>query len=280
MQRWATIVVFVILSASARAEDKAAEARARYEQGLNYYNLAKYDQAIEEFKAAYTITIAPGFLFNIAQAYRLKGDCTQALQFYKDYLREDPDAPNSKKVNERIAEMEKCAVPKEVPLESDLEKSAPETPAETPVETPVPEATSEPPTPAPETAVASVNTVPIRERKSGRIKKIAGIGAIVAGLALGATGAFYSYEAMRASDEVTELFNDGGEWDNNYENRENWGKRAEKLSIGFYAAGGAAVVTGCVLAYLGARQDRLWERRLASVKLSPLPRGAALTWSF
>jgi tetratricopeptide (TPR) repeat protein len=82
-------------------------ARELTERGLAHYNVGEYDQAIEAFKQAYLMSNEPGLLFNIAQSYRLKGDCNQALQAYKSYLRADP-AANRAKIEARIAEMEKC----------------------------------------------------------------------------------------------------------------------------------------------------------------------------
>jgi tetratricopeptide (TPR) repeat protein len=87
---------------------KMAEARALYDQGITHYNLGEFDLAIDKFKQAYALTNAPGLLFNIAQAYRLKGDYEQALYFYKTYIRLQPEAANRADVEARIAEMEKA----------------------------------------------------------------------------------------------------------------------------------------------------------------------------
>src|SRR5262245_25582569 len=71
-----------------------AEAARLYEQGTVEYSLGKYDEAIKAFEDAYRLTKAPGFLYNIAQAYRQKGDCAQAKQLYQRYLKDEPSAPN------------------------------------------------------------------------------------------------------------------------------------------------------------------------------------------
>ncbi len=88
-------------------EAKDKKAYDLYQEGITHYNLGEFDPAIEKFKAAYALTGAPGLLFNVAQAYRLKKDYEQALYFYKTYLRLDPDAPNKGDVEARIAEMDK-----------------------------------------------------------------------------------------------------------------------------------------------------------------------------
>src|SRR5215813_608889 len=100
----------VVLLLALQAHGPADQARARKltDEGLTHYNVAEYDQAIESFKAAYVISKAPGLLFNIAQAYRLKGDCAQALHFYKNYLRVEPSAKQRAKAQARVEEMSRC----------------------------------------------------------------------------------------------------------------------------------------------------------------------------
>jgi tetratricopeptide (TPR) repeat protein len=87
------------------ARDKAA--REHYQQGILHYDLGEIDQSIAEFKQAYSISAAPGLLFNIAQAYRYKKDYEQALHFYRTYLRLQPRAINRREVGERVAELER-----------------------------------------------------------------------------------------------------------------------------------------------------------------------------
>src|SRR5262245_37179739 len=77
--------------------------------GNKHFELAEYDAAIKDFKEAFRISDSPGYLYNIAQAYRLKGDCREAATFYKNYLRRVPDAPNNSKVRDRVKEMDDCA---------------------------------------------------------------------------------------------------------------------------------------------------------------------------
>src|SRR6185503_3958304 len=47
-------------------------------------------------------------LFNVAQAYRLDGNCTEALRYYKDYLAAEPQTQNRVDVEARIGQMERC----------------------------------------------------------------------------------------------------------------------------------------------------------------------------
>src|SRR5262249_37600387 len=140
------------------------EAQALYQKGLKAYNLADYDKAIEAFKAAYELSEAPRLLYNIAQAYRLKGDCPQALRFYKTFLREQPTASNRSSVEGLVAEMEKCA---QAPA-----PKPPLTPAPTvepkPEPVPMPVTPAPPPPSAPAPAVAPSAPAPIESPPAAR----------------------------------------------------------------------------------------------------------------
>jgi len=86
-------------------------ALALYAEGVKRYHLAEYDQAIELFRRAYLLSEAPELLFNIGQAYRLKGagHCATALTFYQSYLRVAPTTPKRASVEAAIADMALCA---------------------------------------------------------------------------------------------------------------------------------------------------------------------------
>ena len=104
------LVMALLAGATARAEpDDQARSRALYDQGSRAYQDGDYPRAVELFTAAYELSRAPAILFNIAQAHRLGGDCEQALVYYRRSLAEEPDAANRAEVEERIAEMERCA---------------------------------------------------------------------------------------------------------------------------------------------------------------------------
>jgi tetratricopeptide (TPR) repeat protein len=83
-----------------------AEARKHFADGSKAYNLGEFDVAVREYKAAYNAKPDPVFLYNIAQAYRLANDLSQALFFYRSYLRNQPNTPNRKEIDERIRQLE------------------------------------------------------------------------------------------------------------------------------------------------------------------------------
>jgi len=110
------VLCLLLASATSQAQPPPGKpydkerARALYAEGLRHYNVAEYDQAIEAFKGAYLVSGDPRLLFNVAQAYRLKGDCEQALRFYKNFQRENPDAQSAAEVEGAIRKCESAPV--------------------------------------------------------------------------------------------------------------------------------------------------------------------------
>lgn len=87
-----------------------------YTKGNTAYNLGRFDEAVDHFTKAYEAWSQPEFLYNIAQSYRLGGNCKQAVYFYKRFrsLKEkDTTAPlsekKSKEIDKFIGELSDCA---------------------------------------------------------------------------------------------------------------------------------------------------------------------------
>jgi hypothetical protein len=111
----AAIVAVALASASSVAHADRAKAKAYYDDAEKQYNLGKFDSAVDLYTKAYEEWPEPGFLFNIAQAYRQAGNCKQALFFYKRFLslksadQSKPIAPGLRtEVEARIGELEEC----------------------------------------------------------------------------------------------------------------------------------------------------------------------------
>ena len=85
----ATLVL--VLASPARADETATEqARQHYEIGSQQYDLGHWDDAIREFEKAYELRPDPSFLYNLAQAYKEKGDLAEAEKSYQAAVRVDP----------------------------------------------------------------------------------------------------------------------------------------------------------------------------------------------
>ena len=86
-------VVLGLGAAPARADD-TQRAKELFQQGTTLFNLGEFDKAIDAWQQGYKEKPDPGFLYNIGQAYRLKGDAPKAIFFYRGYLRNSPKAAN------------------------------------------------------------------------------------------------------------------------------------------------------------------------------------------
>jgi tetratricopeptide (TPR) repeat protein len=141
--------------ASAADDDAVARARPFYLEGARLYNLGQYEAAVRAFEGAYSISGAKPLLFNIAQAYRLAGParCSNALQAYESYLREDTTAPNRREVEERIIEMRACVERERARKEAEEAARAARTAASVPP--PAPPAEPKAPSVAPKIVTAT-----------------------------------------------------------------------------------------------------------------------------
>jgi len=88
------------------------QARTLTQEGLALYGVGRYDEAIAKFTAAHARLPLPALLFNIAQAYRLKGEahCADALRYYRRFLREAGDDPGRPVAEEKARLMTECVL--------------------------------------------------------------------------------------------------------------------------------------------------------------------------
>jgi hypothetical protein len=102
----------VVLSATspvlAQSEPTGNKKKAleMFDRGKVQYDLGRWEQAADLWKQAYETFSAPEFLFNIAQAYRHKGDCQNGPFFYRRYLAARPNAKNRREVEGYIEDLE------------------------------------------------------------------------------------------------------------------------------------------------------------------------------
>jgi tetratricopeptide (TPR) repeat protein len=89
----------------APADARPGAARAHYESGVAHYNLDEFAAALAEFTEAYRTKPDPSYLFDIAQCHRKLGNADAAIDYYRKYLRNKPDAPNRDDVERTIAEL-------------------------------------------------------------------------------------------------------------------------------------------------------------------------------
>lgn len=105
MARALAVALVVTCATSAHAEDKQ-KAKIAFRAALQHYNLGEFRAALDGFKEAYRNYEDPTFLFNLGQCERQLGEKQEAVNFYKAYLRELPDAPNRAEVRELVVKLE------------------------------------------------------------------------------------------------------------------------------------------------------------------------------
>ena len=225
------------------AEDQARE---HYKQGATHFDLGEYDAAIVEFKKAYELSNAPGLLFNIAQAQRLKKDYEQALQSYKRFVRLSPDAPNRPDAEQWIADLEK-----KISEAKQQTQTQTETQTRTGTQTP-----TEPPKPSGD---------------GGKTERMAGLIVGGTGGALLIAGIAYGLAARSASNDITTLAQMGGVFNPAAKDTYDSGSSDSTKAILFLSLGGAAVVTGGILYYMG------WNDGRVAFAPAPLPGGLAFS---
>jgi hypothetical protein len=107
-------LVAVAVPQAARADD-AATARELFTQGNTFFDVGQFDKAIDAWQRGYQLKNDPGFLYNIGQAYRTKGDPDKAIFFYKRYLANAPKAKNRAEVEQKIEALQKQVQEKQPP---------------------------------------------------------------------------------------------------------------------------------------------------------------------
>lgn len=85
--------------------DAEAQAAVHFEMGTRHYNLQEWAEAVKEYKEAYRLAPRLDFLWSIAQAQRLSGDCDAAVKTYQAFLRSSPTERQATLANEAV---ERC----------------------------------------------------------------------------------------------------------------------------------------------------------------------------
>lgn len=89
-------------------DDSLTRARAAFDTAQGLFQTEKYDEAAEQFKAAYQARPFGQFLFNIGACYEKSTNYEQALSYYKKYLESTPPEEDAKKTQERIEALTKA----------------------------------------------------------------------------------------------------------------------------------------------------------------------------
>jgi tetratricopeptide (TPR) repeat protein len=254
----ALVVALLLLSPAAASADARwsgevpAKARALAERGRALHDSGDYTNAIVAFTQAYAMAPSPALLFNLAQAYRLQGDCDDAALMYRRYLATNPTPDRGSLAEAQLANMERC-----------IHKLALHIPVETAHGTLVP------PPPIIATTIAP-------ESSKARIEKDVGIGMMAGGtVALGLT-VYYAVQAHNASNDVSAAYAHGARW-NDVAPLDSRGRSATRSAQ--ISGGGAALgLAGGLAVYLLGRHTE----QAAPLTVSASGHGAevAMSWAF
>ncbi|HEY5926118.1 MAG TPA: PEGA domain-containing protein [Kofleriaceae bacterium] len=99
--------------AAAQSPEALRKAQASFDQAQTDYLQTKYDEAAQGFQDAYAARPFPQFLYNVGASFHMKGkktsdvpSYTKAVEFYRRYLKEEPQASDKAKVEKAIGVLE------------------------------------------------------------------------------------------------------------------------------------------------------------------------------
>jgi len=234
-----------------------ARARELSDQGRALHDRGEYSRAVDAFQAAYVLAPSPAILFNLGQAYRLKGDCDNAVLMYRAFLRSRSEPQLQDMARAHLGNVEKCA-----------------SPAVSGRPTSAAGVAATPGTSAASTSGTDGESAPGRGLRRGGV-----VTAISGGVLLGLAG-YFAYRAADANDEVEERYARGVKW-RDLEALDSRGERDSMLATGLAVTGGVAVITGGVLYLVGWRQAERAQRS-PTMSVAPTRGGGAvrLAWEF
>ena len=97
----------------AQSPDALKKAQASFDAAQTEYLQGNYDAAAKGFQEAYGARPFPQFLYNVAASFHMKGKKTsdiesykKAVEFYRQYIKEEPTAPDKPKVEKAIGVLE------------------------------------------------------------------------------------------------------------------------------------------------------------------------------
>jgi tetratricopeptide (TPR) repeat protein len=137
MIRALILIAALALAHTAAAKEPTAlspTARATLERGLRSYAVGDWAAAIAAFRDGYQREPHPDFLYALAQAQRMSGDCATAVASYRSFLRTDPHERQAAPARANLARCEEQLERERVAAAARTPPPVVETPA--PVEKP------------------------------------------------------------------------------------------------------------------------------------------------
>ncbi len=260
----AAVIATVLVAASTvahadnalRPEQIPAKARELAERGRAFHDAGDYTAAVSAFKEAYVLAPSAGLLFNIAQAYRLAGNCDESAWMYRRFLDTNPAGDRRQIAETNLAIVEKCG-------HGGLRIG---------IEAPRPEAN----VPVPEDRTALVDQTSPSDARSASFKR-AGIGVAVGGGVALLGAAVFAIDAHEQSNTVAGFYAKGGKWAD-VKDADERGRRDQMFATVLGIGGGLAVASGAILYAVGHHYEKAQH-----VAVTPTGRGGAqvtMSWRF
>ncbi len=236
-------IALIALEVAAFADPPTAE--TLYTEGRAAYDRGDFRAAITAWNTSYELSRETELLFDLAQAYRLSGDCATAISTYDDFIACAPDAEQRPLAEDLVRELRpKCVATKQPPVEI-----KPRTASELNLVDRV-----DPPKYAP------------LKQDRGRGLRIVGIATAGAGTAALAIGLALGHHARTIGDEVTRACATSCDWAAQ-RGKDAAGHRDATIGIVLDTVGVAAIVAGATMYYFGTR-----------VSIATEQHGAAVAW--
>ena len=250
-----------------RPEQIPAKAKELATRGRVYHDAGDYSMAIAAFKEAYVLAPSPGLLFNIAQAYRLAGNCDEAAWMYRRYLDTNPTGTNRELAEQHLSTVEKCGSGG-LRMAVIQPKAAPKVPTGAALGASLGMAAAG--------GDGEMHQVDAPSSDRAHTYKRYGIVVGVAGGAALVGAGIFALQSRDASQTVENKYKKGGKWED-VKDDDARGKRdatfAKVLGIG----GGVAVASGAILYALGHHYESDKQ-----ITVMPTSSGAqvSLSWGF
>jgi len=223
------LLLLAVRSAYAAPGSVPDKARQLADKGRTSHEAGDYGAAISAYTEAYAIAPSPALLFNLAQAYRLRGSCDDAALMYRRYLDTAP-GPDARMIAEgHLATVERCAhkIALSIPLDAEERAAVP--------------------------VVAKQQD--IAREEPGLLTQRIGIALVVGGGLALAGATYYALDARSAEADVEDGYQMGGNG-RDLAPIDARGERSAKLATWLGIGGGALVVGGVTTYLLGRRAER------------------------
>jgi hypothetical protein len=274
--RLSAIIVLLLLQVAARADEpRKTEARGHFKHGVELIRHGEYDKALAEFQEAYHLFPNERLHYDIAQAYRLKGDRQSAIEHYRAYLAAVAKGETADDARLQLAVLGAtlgfAAGTPSPPSEPSGEPAqarvgAPSPPSEPSVEPAQARAIAPPPpavtTPAPvilsaaPLAITRLEAAKEASRRSEQLR-LGGVAAMLAGAGIAGVAIYFNVDGANAQATLARELKQNSGWLTNPEQATDARGRRDNIAAGVsWGVGAAALLAGTAMVAVAVKRGR------------------------